>query len=105
MSVYRDIYEALAAHQDGVNPYRKLGPEVRLMKLSEEVGEVMEAYIGVVGANKRKGRAGGPDTVAKELCDVVITAMVALHDWTDSPERFLKEHLQGLMRRISEEGS
>ena len=55
MSVYRDVYEALAAHQDGINPYRKLGPEVRLMKLSEEVGEVMQAYIGVVGANKRKG--------------------------------------------------
>lgn len=105
MSVYRDVYEALAAHQDGVNPYRKLGPEVRLMKLSEEVGEVMEAYIGVVGANKRKGRTGGPDTVAKELCDVVITAMVALHDWTDSPELFLKEHLQVLKERISKEGS
>ena len=105
MSVYRDVYEALAAHQDGINPYRKLGPEVRLMKLSEEVGEVMQAYIGVVGANKRKGVYADGGHVAKELADVVITAMIAMHDWTDSPERFLKGHLQALMQRISEEGS
>lgn len=105
MSVYRDVYEALAAHQDGISPYRKLGPEVRLMKLSEEVGEVMEAYIGVVGANKRKGRVGGPDTVAKELCDVVITAMVALHDWTGDPEALLEAKLQELKIRMETEGS
>ena len=43
--------------------------------------------------------------MAKELADVVITAMIAMHDWTDSPERFLKGHLQALMQRISEEGS
>lgn len=105
MSVYRDVYEALAAHQDGVDPYRKLGTEVRLMKVSEEAGEAMSAYIGVVGANKRKGIYADGGHVAKELADVVIAAMIAMHDWTDNPERFLKEHLQALKRRISEEGS
>lgn len=103
MSVYRDLYLTLAAHQD--QGYRNIGTEVRLMKLSEEVGEVMQAYIGVVGANKRKGHYAGPDDVAGELCDVVITAMVALHDWTDSPEALLKAKLQALKIRMEEEGS
>lgn len=35
MSVYRDVYEALAAHQDAIRVDHP-GPEVRLMKVSEE---------------------------------------------------------------------
>lgn len=103
MSVYRDLYLTLAAHQD--QGYRNIGAEVRLMKLSEEVGEVMSAYIGVAGANKRKGRYAAPGDVASELCDVVVTAMVALHDWTDSPEALLKDRLQALKVRFETEGS
>lgn len=101
MSVYRDLHQALVAHQGAIHA----GPEVRLMKLSEEVGEVMQAYIGVAGANKRKGVYATGDDVAAELCDVVITAMVALHDWADQPEALLKAKLQGLRRRFEEEGS
>ena len=43
--MYEDIYEAIREHQ---------GPgtrNLRLMKLSDEVGEVMQAYIGASGAN------------------------------------------------------
>lgn len=43
------IYEAIRDHQ---------GPgtrNLRPMKLAEEVGEVNQAYIGYLGANKRKG--------------------------------------------------
>jgi len=32
--------------------------EVRLLKLTEEVGEVAEAFIGVHGLNKRRASAG-----------------------------------------------
>lgn len=103
MSVYRDLYEKLAAHQgDGSS---RLGPQVRLMKLTEEAGEVMQAYIGLVGANKRKGHYATADDVAAELCDVVVTAMVALHDWTGNPEALLKERLVALKGRMEVEGS
>lgn len=105
MSVYREIYEKISASQAGVDFYRQAGPVVRLIKVQEEAGEVAQAFIGFVGANKRKGYTHTTDDVAKELADVVVTAMVALHDWTPSPEQFMKEHLQGLLKRIKEEGS
>lgn len=102
--VYADIYDRLAEHQNNLRVDHS-GPEVRLMKLSEEVGEVMQAYIGVVGANARKGHYATADDVAGELCDVVITAMVALHDWTPQPEALLKAKVQTLKDRIEREGS
>ncbi|MFF0293801.1 MazG-like family protein [Kitasatospora sp. NPDC004614] len=47
-------------------------------KLSEEVGEVAQAVIGVLGQNPRKGITHTWDDVDAELCDVIMTAMVAL---------------------------
>ncbi len=49
-----------------------------MLKLSEEVGEVSEAVIGATGQNPRKGITHTWDDVEAELCDVVITALVAL---------------------------
>jgi NTP pyrophosphatase (non-canonical NTP hydrolase) len=101
--MYKDIHEAISTHQDieaGLN-----GPTIRLMKLSEEVGEVAEAYIGFVGANKRKGYTHTHTDIADELCDVVITAMVAMYDWVDDPEQHLEDKLQTLMARIEKDGS
>lgn len=103
MSVYREIYEKIStssSQQLGRN-----GVLLRLLKVQEEGGEVAEAVIGFTGANKRKGFSHTEDDVAKELADVVVTAMVALHDWVPSPERYMKDHLQGLLARIREEGS
>lgn len=100
MSVYRDIYEKIVATQ----PWKE-GPLYRVIKVQEESGEVAQAVIGFVGANKRKGVTHDEEAVAKELADVVITAMVALHDWVPSPERFMKERLQVLTERIRNEGS
>lgn len=102
MSVYREVYDRIStstAAQAGAH-----GPLWRLLKLQEEMGEVAEAAIGFAGVNKRKP-VRPEEEVAKELADVVVTAMVALHDWTESPEQFMKEHLQGLLTRIKEEGS
>lgn len=100
MSVYRDIYEKIAATQPP-----KEGPLYRVLKIQEEAGEVAQGVIGFVGANKRKGITHDVEDVAKELADVVITAMVALHDWVPSPEQYMKERLQVLTERIRNEGS
>lgn len=100
MSVYRDIYDKISATQS-----TSRGPTYRLLKVQEEAGEVAQAVIGFAGANKRKGVTHSETDVAKELCDVVISAMVALHDWTGSPETLLKAQLQVLVERIKREGS
>ena len=52
--------------------------EVRLLKLTEEVGEAAEAFLGVHGLNKRKGVCRSRDDLLDELADVIITAAVAM---------------------------
>lgn len=103
MSVYREIYDKISTSSPAQSG--AYGPMYRLMKLAEEVGEVNQAYIGTMGANKRKGYIHTEEDVAEELADVVITAMVALHDWVPSPELFMKDRLQVLTERIKEQGS
>lgn len=100
MSVYRDIYDKIRATQDV-----ERGPVYRLLKVQEEAGEVAQAVIGFAGANKRKGVTHSEIDVAKELCDVVVSAMVALHDWSPTPEDLLEHRLQILQERIEREGS
>jgi len=51
----------------------------RTAKLMEECGEVMEAVIGYTGDNPRKGVNRSLYDVTAELCDVVLTALCALH--------------------------
>ena len=52
--------------------------EVRLLKLTEEVGEVADAFIGMHGLNARKGVCRTRDDLLAELADVIITAAVAM---------------------------
>lgn len=100
---YRDIYEKISTSTPiQVNG---TGPLYRVLKVQEDAGEVAQAVIGFVGANKRKGYTHNEEQVAKELADVVVTAMVALHDWVPSPSLFMEKHLEGLLKRIKEEGS
>jgi hypothetical protein len=49
-----------------------------MMKLTEEAGEVTQAVIGTLGQNPRKGVTHTWEDVQAELCDVIVTAMVAL---------------------------
>jgi len=51
---------------------------LQILKITEEAGEVAEALIGVTGQNPRKGFSHSWQDVENELCDVIITAMVAL---------------------------
>jgi len=68
-------------------------PEARLLKLTEEVGEVAEAYIGMQGLNRRKGVCRTRDDLLAELADVIITAAIAMTGVTGDLEE-AKGHLE-----------
>jgi len=71
----------------------------QVMKVAEETGEVMAAYIGLVGQNPRKGVTHSRDDVAAELCDVIVTAMVALHLFCNDPATTFGTHLSSVVDR------
>jgi NTP pyrophosphatase (non-canonical NTP hydrolase) len=66
---------------------------LRMLKLSEEVGEVAQAVIGATGQNPRKGITHTWEDVQGELCDVVITALVALRTLTPDTREVFTRHL------------
>ena len=67
--------------------FEEVTPALQLGKLVEEVGEAWEAYLGLMGANPRKGVYGTRSDVAGELMDVIITAAIAMLCFTDDPEQ------------------
>src|SRR3954471_16979508 len=69
------------------------GTLLRILKLSEEVGEVAQAVIGATGQNPRKGVTHTWEDVQAELCDVVITALVALRTLTPDTREVFTRHL------------
>ncbi|MER5741381.1 MULTISPECIES: MazG-like family protein [unclassified Streptomyces] len=88
------LHDWLARHQS-LPPGQEI--LLRVLKLSEEVGEAAQAVIGATGQNPRKGTSHSWEDVEAELCDVVITAMVALRTLTpDAPEVFA-----GHLRRVA----
>lgn len=66
---------------------------LRMLKVTEETGEAAQAYIGLVGSNPRKGITHTRDDVAGELIDVAVTALAALHDFTDDPEGAVQAYI------------
>ncbi|MFC5219141.1 MazG-like family protein [Streptomyces coerulescens] len=75
------------------------GVLLRILKLSEEVGEVAEAVIGATGQNPRKGVTHTWEDVQGELCDVVITALVALRTLTPDTREVFARHLERVTKR------
>ncbi|CAM5359580.1 MazG-like family protein [Streptomyces sp. NPDC091290] len=72
---------------------------LRMLKLSEEVGEVAQAVIGATGQNPRKGVTHTWDDVQSELCDVVITALVALRTLTPDAREVFTRHVARVTKR------
>lgn len=54
----------------------------RVSKVVEEVGEAIDALIGITGQNPRKGHYGSHDDLRAELCDVALTGIYALQHFT-----------------------
>lgn len=76
--------------------------EVRILKLTEEVGETAEAFIGMRGLNSRKGVCRSGEDLLDELADVIITAAVAMSAVTggsDEAARYLSRRLDAVIAR------
>lgn len=72
---------------------------LRILKLSEEAGEAAQAWIGVRGQNPRKGVTHTAADVADELCDVIVTAAVAMASIVDDPAAHLDAKLAKIAAR------
>ncbi|MCP9986943.1 MazG-like family protein [Streptomyces sudanensis] len=68
-------------------------PLLRVLKIVEEAGEVAEAVHGAYGSNPRKGNSHTWDDVQAELCDVILTGMVALRTLTPHADKTFTEHV------------
>lgn len=95
---------ALSRWIDAGNAHRD--PEAvtwgRLAKVSEECGEVIQAYIGATGQNPRKGVTNGMEAVVKELLDVALTALCAvehLDGGQGESMRLLAAHIDFVAKR------
>jgi NTP pyrophosphatase (non-canonical NTP hydrolase) len=75
--------------------------EVRLLKLTEEVGEVAEAFIGMHGLNRRKGVCRTRDDLLAELADVIITAAVAMSGVTGDADE-ARSHFERRLAAVTE---
>ncbi|MEU3959809.1 MazG-like family protein [Streptomyces buecherae] len=93
---------AAVAWLDAANATRDRAEEtaLRLLKLAEETGEVMNAYTGLTGHNPRKGVTHERADVAAELCDVILTAAVVLYSFSDDPAGTLDAHVRGVTERM-----
>lgn len=74
---------------------------MRLMKVTEEAGEVAQAYLGVHGQNPRKGITRIVPDVQDELCDVIVSAAVALASLIGNPEDVLTAKLAKIADRAA----
>ncbi|MBV1938232.1 MazG-like family protein [Streptomyces sp. BV286] len=102
-----DLWESIDRLQDWLVSSQPSRPPqeallLRMLKLSEEVGEVAEAVIGVTGQNPRKGTSHTWDDVRSELCDVIITAAVALRTLTPEAREVFTTHLARVTDRSLE---
>lgn len=72
----------------------------RLMKVGEEFGEVVAAWIGVTGKNPRKTGDFTIQDVGRELADVVIAAVVAMTSCGLPAELVIAERTDQIADRI-----
>jgi NTP pyrophosphatase (non-canonical NTP hydrolase) len=79
--------------------------EVRLLKLTEEVGEAAEAFIGIRGLNSRKGVCRSREDLLDELADVIITAAVAMSAAADGSADEAAAHLERRLEVVTARAS
>ena len=105
-----ELWEVVGGLVAWLDAARILPPEqdqlLRIMKLTEEAGEVTAAVIGAIGQNPRKGRSHTWADVEAELCDVVLTALVALRTINpDAPAVFAGHVARVAARSLAQDGA
>ena len=99
----RDTWETIERLVRWLDRASPVPPEtarlLRVLKITEEAGEVAEAVHGVTGTNPRKGRSHTWEDVQAELCDVIITSMVTLRSLTPEAEKVFAAHLERVAAR------
>ncbi|MFG2004190.1 MazG-like family protein [Spirillospora sp. NPDC048911] len=73
-----------------------------ILKIAEELGEAVQAYLGVTGQNPRKGVYGSRDDVQKELADVILTAGIAMIGVADGDPDQASAHLEERLALVTE---
>src|SRR5260370_25690844 len=58
----------------------------RISKLSEELGDAVNAFVGTTGQNPRKGLTHDMDDVLEELADTAMTATYAIEHFTKNEQ-------------------
>ncbi|KOT94561.1 hypothetical protein ADK70_12735 [Streptomyces rimosus subsp. pseudoverticillatus] len=96
------MIRSFVAWLDDANGRDEHEKTLRILKVSEEAGEVAKAVIGMTGQNPRKGVTHTVEDVADELCDVAITALTALASVVDAPEAVFAANLGRIQQRVSE---
>lgn len=92
-----DIVQWIDRQSPMPDPMQALG--MRIHKITEELGEVAQAYVGVTAYNPRKGKSHTEADLKGELCDVVLTAMVALRTIEPDAGKAFAEHLDRVHER------
>jgi 8-oxo-dGTP diphosphatase len=98
-----DVWDTIGGIVGWLDSVSTLPPEMerllRIMKITEEAGEVAQAVTGTIGQNPRKGVTHTWDDVAAELCDVIFTSMVALTTLNPDAPKVFGEHLTRVAER------
>lgn len=76
---------------------------IRMMKLAEEIGESIGGWLGVSGANPRKGYTHTRDEVKTELLDTAVTALAAW-EHLDGNRGAVMDALAAHVRRLDARG-
>lgn len=94
-----ELGEAVDEYLDSVGA-DQVGPEAGdLLRIASRVGSAAKTYVSVAGTNPRKPKAPNADALAKELADVVMTALVGIVSFGYDPNQLLQEQIDKAMER------
>src|SRR3954471_20959402 len=101
-----DLYAAVGKAANWLDEHNGAGRDelaARILKVTEEAGEVAAAWIGATGQNPRKGITHTYADVAAELGDVAFAALVAIDSLGHDPAVVLRRCAAKVTGRVEPE--